>query len=73
VRQVIAAVAHQAGQPVPQQVAPRRPGDPPALFADPRRAKAVLGWSATQSSLDEIVASAWRWHVGNAKEMRLAV
>lgn len=73
VRQVIGAVAQQAGQAVPQQNAPRRPGDPPALFADPRRAKSVLGWSATQSSLEEIVASAWRWHAGDAKEVRLAV
>ncbi|MBK8160891.1 MAG: UDP-glucose 4-epimerase GalE [Rhodospirillaceae bacterium] len=73
VRQVIAAVAHQAGRPVPHKAAPRRVGDPPALFADPRRAKAALEWSAAQSSLEEIVASAWRWHVGTAKEVRLAV
>ncbi|WP_368413272.1 UDP-glucose 4-epimerase GalE [Dongia sp.] len=73
VRQVIAAVAHQAGRPVPHEMAARRAGDPPALFADPRRAREILGWSATQSSLEEIVASAWRWHVGDAKEVRLAV
>lgn len=73
VRQVIAAVAAQAGHNVPQQIGARRAGDPPALYADPRRAKDVLGWTATQSSLDEIVASAWRWHAGNAREVRLAV
>lgn len=73
VRQVIAAVAAQAGHNVPQVMGPRRAGDPPALYADPRRAKDVLGWTATQSSLDNIVASAWRWHVGNDQEVRLAV
>lgn len=73
VRQVIAAVAAQAGHNVPQVMGARRVGDPPALYADPRRAKDVLGWTATQSSLDEIVASAWRWHAGNAREVRLAV
>jgi len=74
VRQVIAAVAAEAGRPVPHQIAPRRMGDPPALYADPRSARAVLGWHATQSSLENIVASAWRWHTAAAKaEMRLAV
>jgi UDP-arabinose 4-epimerase len=73
VRQVIASVAAQAGHDVPQQIGPRRAGDPPALYADPRRAKEVLGWTATQSSLDAIVASAWRWHAGNMQEVRRAV
>jgi UDP-glucose-4-epimerase GalE len=74
VRQVIAAVAHEAGHPVPHQVAPRRAGDPPALYADPRLARDVLGWQATQSSLDHIVGSAWRWHAASSKvEVRLAV
>jgi UDP-arabinose 4-epimerase len=79
VRQVISAVAAEAGHAVPQQLAPRRVGDPPALYADPRRAREVLGWSATQSALKEIVASAWRWHAAAAltananAEVRLAV
>ncbi|MDY0870926.1 UDP-glucose 4-epimerase GalE [Dongia rigui] len=75
VRQVIGAVATQAGRPVPQQIAARRVGDPPALYADPRRARDVLGWEATQSDLDHIVASAWRWHTADAiqAEVRRAV
>lgn len=73
VRQVIAAVSAQAGHSVPQLTGARRAGDPQALYADPRRAKEILGWMATQSSLNEIVASAWRWHAGNATEVRLAV
>jgi UDP-glucose-4-epimerase GalE len=39
---------------------PRRPGDPPALVADPTRAQQLLNWRATRS-LDEIVATAWKW------------
>lgn len=74
VRQVIAAVAAEAGHAVPHQIAPRRAGDPPALYADPRQARDILGWQATQSNLDNIVASAWRWHAATAKtEVRLAV
>jgi UDP-glucose-4-epimerase GalE len=75
VRQVIAAVAAEAGRPVPHQIASRRPGDPPALYADPRQARDILGWQATQSDLAHIVASAWRWHAASAAqpEVRLAV
>lgn len=72
VRQVINAVAHQAGHTVAQQIAPRRAGDPPALYADPSHAAEFLGWRATGSSLEEIVSSAWRWHAKTA-EVRLAV
>jgi len=42
------------------QVAPRRPGDPPALVADARLAEQVLHWKATRS-LDDIVTTAWNW------------
>jgi UDP-glucose 4-epimerase len=73
VRRVIAAVSKTAGHPVPQSISCRRAGDPARLFADPRLAAARLGWSATQSSLDEIVSSAWRWHATNRPEVRLAV
>ncbi|MGC2321728.1 MAG: hypothetical protein WA463_03765, partial [Terriglobales bacterium] len=39
---------------------PRRPGDPPALVADPARAQQVLGWKARRS-LRNVVETAWRW------------
>jgi UDP-arabinose 4-epimerase len=35
VREIIAAVAKAVGRDVPHREAPRRPGDPPALVADP--------------------------------------
>ena len=41
--------------------APRRPGDPTEVFADNRRASELLGWKP-QHDLDDILASAWRWH-----------
>jgi UDP-glucose 4-epimerase len=41
---------------------PRRPGDPPELVADARRALDVLKWRPQHSGLDNIVATAWRWH-----------
>ena len=58
---VIRAAERISGLPVPYELAPRRAGDPVSTFADPTRTEAVLGWKATRD-LDDIVASAWRWH-----------
>jgi UDP-glucose 4-epimerase len=60
VRQIVEAVERVTGQKVPVRVGPRRPGDPPALVADPSRAETLLGWKAKRG-LDEIVSSAWKW------------
>jgi UDP-glucose-4-epimerase GalE len=42
--------------------APRREGDPAVLVAAVELARQVLGWSATDSDLENIVSSAWKWH-----------
>ena len=60
VKEVLAAVKHATGNSVPWHAAPRRPGDPPILIADPTRANRLLGWQSTRS-LPDIVASAWKW------------
>ena len=62
VREVIEVARRVTGRPIRANEQPRRPGDPPALVAAVDRARAVLGWQAKQSSLDEIIQSAWRWH-----------
>jgi UDP-glucose 4-epimerase len=48
-------------------VGPRREGDPAVLIASNARAKAVLGWEPIQSSVDEIVQTAWAWAQADAK------
>jgi UDP-glucose 4-epimerase len=40
----------------------QRIGDPSVLVADCSRAARVLQWKPKFTSLDEIVASAWKWH-----------
>jgi UDP-glucose-4-epimerase GalE len=60
VLEIIRAVEEATGRPVRRTMGPRRPGDPPALVADPARAQAVLGWTA-QRNLADIVSSAWAW------------
>jgi len=59
--EVVEAVGRAVGRETPHSVGPRRAGDPPSLVADPGRARALLGWSAQHSSLDEIVSDALRW------------
>ena len=61
VRQIVAAVERVTGKELPVEYAPRRAGDPTALVADSTKARRVLGWSPKQSSMDEMVGSAWRW------------
>jgi UDP-glucose 4-epimerase len=61
VDEVIAATAAVAGHAVPTIIAPRRAGDPAAVWANSSRAEQVLGWKARRS-LPEIIESAWRWH-----------
>jgi UDP-arabinose 4-epimerase len=61
VREVIATVERVGRCPVPVREAPARPGDPPALVADARRAQRVLGWQPQYANLDVIVGTAWDW------------
>ena len=60
VLEILKAVEKITGSKVNCVQGPRRPGDPPALVADPTRAQQLLKWVATRS-LDDIVATAWKW------------
>ena len=64
VREVVAAVEAAAGRALPVREAPRRPGDPAILVADPAKAARVLGWRARARDIGPIVARAFRWHRG---------
>ena len=61
VREVISAVEEVAGRPVPVHERPRRPGDVPAVVADPSRIKAELGWTPKHDKLANIVRDALAW------------
>src|SRR6266436_1653674 len=62
VREVIQTCRRVTGRPIKAVEKPRRPGDPPRLVAAPDRAVKELGWQPRFPKLDDIVASAWRWH-----------
>jgi UDP-glucose 4-epimerase len=40
----------------------RRPGDPDILIADNTKAKSILRWTPSHSSIDNIIKTAWTWH-----------
>ena len=60
VLEVVQTFEAVSGQPLNYQLAPRRPGDVIAAYADTTRAAEVLGWRAARS-LSEALASAWKW------------
>jgi UDP-glucose 4-epimerase len=61
-REVITAVERATGRTVPVIESPRRPGDPPALYAVWAKARGELGWTVQFPTIDDIVATAWAWH-----------
>jgi UDP-glucose 4-epimerase/UDP-arabinose 4-epimerase len=61
VKEVLAAVKAVAARDVPHSFGPRRPGDPPFLVADNKKARQILGWQP-QRTLRDIIASALAWH-----------
>jgi UDP-glucose 4-epimerase len=62
VRQVIEAARKITGHAIPVVEKPRRPGDPPRLIADSKKAKSALGWRPEFQDLETIIESAWKWH-----------
>jgi len=49
---------------LPYVIGPRRAGDVDACFADPTKAREVLGWEATKT-LDDMCRDAWHWQKNN--------
>jgi UDP-glucose 4-epimerase len=62
VRQVIETVKRVSGRDFKVVEAPRRPGDPPILTSDATKARTELGWRTEKPRLEDMVASAWKWH-----------
>jgi UDP-glucose 4-epimerase len=62
VRQVIDAVKRVSGRDFNVVEEQRRPGDPPVLTSEATKARTELGWRTERGELEEMVATAWRWH-----------
>jgi UDP-glucose 4-epimerase len=66
VLEVIQAFEDATGKAVPYRVAHRRAGDAPAVYADPARAEAELGWSA-ELGLEAMCRDAFNWQQKNPR------
>ncbi len=61
--EVIKAAEAVTGQVIPYRVETRRPGDPALLIADSDLAKDKLEWQPQYTKLENIIETAWRWHL----------
>ncbi len=59
---VIETARRVTGKEIKVTDGPRRPGDPAVLVASAEKIRAELGWNPKYPSLEEIIATAWRWH-----------
>ena len=60
VLEMVRAFERASGRPVPYRIAPRRPGDVAACYADPSLAEQLLGWRA-ERDIDAMCVDGWRW------------
>src|SRR5712671_1474901 len=65
VRQVIETCEKVTGKKIPALEKPRRPGDPPKLVASAAKAIRELGWNPKFPKLEDIVRTAWKWHMSH--------
>jgi UDP-arabinose 4-epimerase len=64
--EIVAAAGRVLGHPIDYEMAPRRPGDPPCLVADPSRARRLLGWTPHRSDVDTLIRTAAAFHLAPA-------
>jgi len=64
VLEIIKAFSAACGKDLPYVIDPRRPGDIAMCYADPARAKEVLGWTA-EKNLEDMCRDGWNWQSKN--------
>jgi UDP-glucose 4-epimerase len=62
VLEIIAASRDVTGHAIPTVETPRRPGDPPALYADATKIRQRYGWQPRYPDVRETICTAWNWH-----------
>jgi UDP-glucose 4-epimerase len=64
VLEVVRAFSAACGRALPYQILPRRAGDIAANWADPSRARELMGWEA-RYGIEDMCAHAWKWQSTN--------
>ena len=62
IAEIIQTVQTFCNQKIPIRMEKKREGDPDCLIASNEKAKNLLGWTPTISSLPTLIESAWKWH-----------
>jgi UDP-glucose 4-epimerase len=62
VKEIIECAKEVTGIDIPVQFGERRSGDPSTLIASSEKARHVLGWNPTRTSIQQIIRDAWNWH-----------
>ena len=60
VLELINSFERATGVKVPHKIGPRREGDIEQIWADPKKANEVLGWTA-EVPVDDTMRNAWAW------------
>jgi len=62
VKEIVETAKEVTGIDIPVKIGERRSGDPSTLIASSEKAKKVLGWNPTRTSIHQIISNAWNWH-----------
>ena len=62
VTEIIETARTVTGHAIPAQMGARRAGDPSTLIASSEKARTILGWQPTRTSIHQIITDAWNWH-----------
>ncbi|PZG31828.1 UDP-glucose 4-epimerase GalE [Listeria ivanovii] len=65
VKEMLEAARIVTGKEIPAEVVPRRAGDPGTLIASSAKARNMLGWAPVYTDVEDIIATAWKWHVSH--------
>ena len=65
VMEMIKAARKVTGHPIPAKVGQRRAGDPARLVADSTKARKILKWQPEITKMEDIIATAWKWHISH--------
>ncbi len=64
---ILQACEKVVGASIAHEIISRRPGDPPALVAEPAKLRSKLGWEPVYTDIEESIATAWAWHQAHPK------
>ena len=62
VKEIVEAAKKVTGIDFSVEYGTRRAGDPGTLVASSDKIKRILGWNPTQSTVEQVIGDAWKWH-----------